>query len=117
MEVLLKMLTRTHSDQCVGICSKSCRGQRREGDSMVKETHAPRSSFRGPAEAVQWSEDERKSVLILPLPLPWLLSTPQCWAPGGHTCWDVILSRTVGLFAAASAHFGFFSLCDAELDV
>lgn len=46
MEVLLKMLTRAHSDQCVGICSKGYSGQRREGDGAVKEKLA-HGGFRG----------------------------------------------------------------------
>lgn len=47
MEVLLKMLTVAHSNQCVGIRSEECGGQRKDGDSVVEEREHTHSSFAG----------------------------------------------------------------------
>lgn len=46
MEVLLKMLTVTHSSQCIGVRSEESGGQRKEGESAVEEREHTHSRFR-----------------------------------------------------------------------
>lgn len=98
MEALFKMLTPTHSNQSVGVWGKDGHRQRKGVDSVVKRWKHGHSSFRG--TGMQGDEGRRGASLQSPFcALPGLLGNPGCWLLVGCICWDVFLSRKVGLLA------------------
>lgn len=90
MEVLLKILTVAHSNQCVGVRSEEYGGQRKEGESGGgKRAHPQQVSGCGVGGvgglwAAMHKEVRKGSQSLVFLCAPtWLLSTRLCWVPGG----------------------------------